>query len=174
MSLQPATVEFLQYLRQNPQIRDQIKARSGKTVLYAGKLILPAWREVDRFRETFPEYADKQTLPEVLALIALPGCQYDNLYQYLAHICENVPERPDQFVLWRAVSGIFAKNAVGSVSFCIGSEVTRAEKVFAATEIYVLMRNPNIDELTRDVLSYYKRCLENEDHAMNFSFFSAT
>jgi hypothetical protein len=32
--------------------------------------------------------------------------------------------------------------------------------VFAATELPALLRNPNIDAMTKDVVSYYERCLK--------------
>lgn len=172
MVLRPETIEFLQFLRLNPQIRDQIRARPGKTVVYAGKFILPAWREINAFREDHPEYADKQTLPEVLANISLVNHTHNNMLDYLNYVEDNVPWKPDGFIAWRAVSGIFAKNAVGSVSFCVGEGITKEEKVFAATELQVLLRNSNVDDLTKDVLQYYMRCLSNENDALNFSFFS--
>ena len=66
-----------------------------------------------------------------------------------------------------APSPFFAANAVGAVSFCIGSRVRPEEKVFAATEIPVLLRNPNVDVLTKDVLAYYLRCMQTHQADMN-------
>jgi hypothetical protein len=80
------------------------------------------------------------------------------------------PWKENGYTAWRALSGIFAANAIGTVSFYIGSSVTRAGKVFVATELPVLMRNPNVDAVTRDVLSYYQRCVQNGRSAINFGF----
>ncbi len=57
----------------------------------------------------------------------------------------------------------------------IGSGVQRRQpdednKVFAATEIAVLARNPNIDPTARDVLAYYQRCLLQGQTNMNFGY----
>ena len=70
------------------------------------------------------------------------------------------------------MSGIFAANAVGPVSFYVGSGINKKDKVFAATEIPVLLRNPNVDALTKDVLAYYQRCVQNKQQGINFGFIS--
>lgn len=49
-------------------------------------------------------------------------------------------------VAWRALSGILASNAVGTVSFAIGSGVTK------------------------DILACYQRCIRNRQAAINFGF----
>ena len=47
MPLQTTTVAILSYLRQNPSIRDQIRAGPGKTLLYAGSFMKPMWKEIE-------------------------------------------------------------------------------------------------------------------------------
>ena len=71
------------------------------------------------------------------------------------------------------ISGIFAANAIGAVSFQIGSDVGRANKVFAATELNVLQRNPNVDARTKDLLAYYQRRIRHDPSAVDFGFISA-
>jgi hypothetical protein len=34
----------------------------------------------------------------------------------------------------------------------------------------VLLRNPNIDSLTKDILGYFERCLKHGQSAINFGF----
>jgi len=68
------------------------------------------------------------------------------------------------------LSGIYASKAIGSVSFYIGSGVSKSNKVFAATEIPVLLRNPHVDPVTKDILSYYQRCIQSGQTAINFGF----
>lgn len=170
MPLQPPTKTLLAYLQKNPAIRNRIRAAPNKTLLYAGMIFMPAWKEIAELKRTNPQVADKETLPDVLVRIGLPGHPSPNLLSYVQDVERQVPWKPDGFALWRALSGIFAANAFGKVSFYIGSGVTKDEKVFAATEMSVLARNKNIDPLAMDLLEYYRRCLQNKQSAMNLSF----
>jgi hypothetical protein len=61
---------------------------------------------------------------------------------------------------WRLVSGLFAANAVGAVSFWLGSWDEGDRKIFAITELPVLRRNKNIDATTKELLDYYAQCIE--------------
>lgn len=83
-----------------------------------------------------------------------------------------VPWKDNGFIAWRALSGIFAANAVGAVSFNIGSGITTEDKVFAATEVPVLARNPNVDPMTKDILAYYQRCIRDGRSNMNFAYYA--
>jgi hypothetical protein len=173
MALLPQTRALLQFLQRNPQIRAQIRAAPDATVLYAGMLMKPAWKEIDEMRLRLPQMSTKRTLPEVLQSILLPGTAFVNLLHWVQSLDSVQPYKENGFIAWRAVSGIFASNAVGKVSFVIGSGVTRAEKVFAATELRVLMRNPRVDEITKDLLEYYQRCIDEGRPNLNLSFISA-
>ena len=131
----------------------------------------PAKKELDELKKTAPEIANKELLPDVLGRIQAAGTEHVSLLAYVEAVEKQVPWFGDGYTLWRALSGIYVSNAVGRVSFYIGSEVSiDRKKVFAATEISVLARNPNVDALSKDVLAYYQRCIENKQHAMNFSF----
>lgn len=85
---------------------------------------------------------------------------------------QKVPKNPDGLMIWKALSGIFAANASGAVSFWIGSGVNES-KVFVMAEIKILLRNPNVDPLAKDLLEYYLRCVENKNADMNVGFISA-
>jgi hypothetical protein len=172
MPLRPETRAFLGFLQTHPAIRDRIRAAPGKTLLYAGAFFKPVWREIEEMKRTRPELADKELLPDVLARIPAPGGSHASLLAYAQAVERQVPWKPDGFIVWRALSGIFAANAVGPVSFQIASGVS-GEKVFAATELWVLLRNPKIDALTRDVLAYYQRCIQNKQTAVNVGFVTA-
>ena len=76
-------------------------------------------------------------------------------------------------MIWRALSGIFAANAAGKVSFWVGGGVNDS-KVFVVTEIKVLARNPNVDPMVNgNLLEYYLRCVQNKNPDMNVGFISA-
>jgi hypothetical protein len=75
--------------------------------------------------------------------------------------------------MWRALSGIFAANAEGAVSFQIGSGVTPQRKVFAANEVAVLARNSKVDATTSDLVAYYQRCIASGQPDINTGFMSA-
>jgi hypothetical protein len=184
--LHSATMEFLRFLNGNPNVRRQIRALPGKTLLYAGDLpnhfatlwlaALPVasrptsartrggvvmngvWNRLETPADREPQLHDKQTLPQVLERIVLPATPHGTLLEYARYVHRRVPPMPDQSILWRALSGIFASNAVGGVSFYLGADVT-ATKVFATTEIPVLLRNAKIDGLTREMLAYYRLCI---------------
>jgi hypothetical protein len=155
----PQTRALLVFLNKNPPVREQIAAKTNSTILYAGRLIKPAWKEIAEWKESLPQLATKKTLPEVLETISIAGQQHPTLLAWVKSLDDLQPWNENGFIAWRAVSGIFASNAVGAVSFVIGSGISKSNKVFAATEISVLSRNPNIDEITRDLLQYYQRCL---------------
>ncbi len=171
MPLQQATRDLLIYLRQNPALRARIRARPNATLLYAGAFFRPIWREIldQKFRD--PQLAAKQILPDVLATLTGPGMPHANLLAWVQAIDAIQPWTENGFIAWRALSGIFAANAVGAVSFSIGAPISKANKVFAATEIGVLARNPNVDGTTRDLLAYFQRCLQSKQVVdINFGF----
>lgn len=173
MPLLAETRELLSFLRRNPSVRDQISAGPNATILYSGTIIKPAWREVAELKLRHPNLRERKTLPEVLGAINLVGQPFPNLLNWAQSLDPLVPWDENGFIGWRALSGIFASNAVGSVSFVIGSGISRAEKVFAATEVSVLLRNPNIDSTTRDLLEYYDRCVKERRADIGVSFIPA-
>jgi hypothetical protein len=173
MPLRPETRALLDFLRKHPLIREQIAAKPGATVLYAGKLIKPAWKEIAEWRIKNTELSTKQTLPDVLKGIKLSGQPFPSLLEWVKSIDSLGPWEENGFIAWRALSGIFASNATGSVSFVIGSEVKRQTKVFAATEAAVLARNPNVDKITKDLLDYYQRCIKAGKSDLCVSYISA-
>lgn len=173
MAFQPATKAFLSYLRAHPEVRHQIRAAPGRTLLYAGSFFKPMWQEIADYKRAHPEVAQKQMLPDVLARIMVPGTGYPNLMVYVQNVERQVPWQPDGFTLWRALSGIFASHATGAVSFQVGSGFAASEKVFAATEASVLARNPNVDATTKDLLAYFQRCIQSGQADINLGFISA-
>ena len=154
MPLMPPTKQLLTFLQKNPAVRSMIAAPPNATILYAGSFIRPVWKELEQLKLTNRELAQKQLLPEVLARIQTPGAPHPTLLAWAKALDALIPWKENGFIAWRALSGIFASNAIGTVSFYIGSGVTRSDKVFAATELPVLLRNPNVDAVTKDVLSY--------------------
>ena len=173
MTLQAPTKDFLSFLRLHPEIRNQIRAAPGRTLLYAGSFFKPMWKEIADYKRAHPEVADKQMLPDVLTRITAPGTGYFSLLAYVQDVERQVPWQPDGFTTWRALSGIFAANATGPVSFQIGSGVHAAQKVFAATEASVLSRNPNVDPTTKDLIAYFQRCIQSKHADINLGFISA-
>lgn len=173
--LHEQTKQFLSYLRRTPLARARICAPKDGTLLYSGKMMRNAWEEIAQLRER-GELPGLYTLPDVLANIPVPETGDPSLLRYTEATCKTVPWEDDGFIIWRALSGIFASQACGRVSFYIGSGISSDKhdvvhrKVFAVTELHVLARNPRVDTLTRDVLGYYLRCVENKNHALSFSF----
>ncbi len=170
MALLTQTRELLSFLRRNPAVRDQIAAGPDATILYSGEVIKPAWREVEDLKLRYSHLRGRKTLPEVLRGIGLIGQPFPNLLDWAQSLDSLVPWNENGFIGWRALSGIYASNAVGSVTFVVGSGITRADKVFAATEVSVLLRNPDIDATTRDLLEYYQRCIRQKRADIGVSF----
>ncbi len=170
MGLQPATRALLAILQAQPSLRWRIRAAPNCTLLYSGSFFKPIWKEIADFKRAHPELASKETLPDVLARLPVPGTTYPSLLAFVLDVEQ--PWQPDGFTVWRALSGIFASNAEGSVSFQIGSGVTAASKVFAATELAVLLRNPNVDGVTKDLLAYFQRCVQTRQADVNLGFIS--
>ena len=170
MALQPGTRALLAILQAQPSLRGQIRAAPDRTFLYSGSFFRPVWKEIADFKRAHPELASKEMLPDVLARLPVPGTTYPSLLAFV-HDVEQ-PWQPDGFIVWRALSGIFASNAVGGVSFQIGSHITPDSKVFAATEVGVLLRNPDVDAITKDLLKYFQRCIRNRQADVNLGFIS--
>jgi hypothetical protein len=167
MALHSETKAFLQFLQANPQLRSAIAAAPGNAILYAGKVNKAAWQEINEMKRTNAVLARKQTLHDVIQALPAPGTPHRSLLAYAEHVADSVPD-VDQNILWRALSGIYASNAHGAVSFYVGSGVSKADrKVFAQTEVAVIERNPNVDSLTRDAIAYYKRCVMTGNPEMN-------
>jgi hypothetical protein len=174
------TLEFVRYLNANRSVSGKIRAARDKTLVYAGDFgVRPIWREIRLQQRSSPELRDKELLPEVLARVATPGTGYANLLEYIEDLTGKdgrpgkVPWKPDGFKLWRVVSGIFAANAIGKVSFQIGTGVKPSDKVFASTEVRALMKNPNIDPVAKDLLAYYERCISSGVSDIGVGFVSA-
>lgn len=164
---------FFRYLHDHPEIRAQIRARPDATLLYAGKGFAPMWREIDTSRRFHAQLLDKQTLPDVLRMVEAPGSGYATLQAYLEALDPIEPWLKNGFFAWRAVSGIFAANATGKVSFLVGSGVSPDTKVFAATELTVLSRNTLIHPVCREVVEYYLHCIKTRKYDINTSYITA-
>jgi hypothetical protein len=167
MVLQPGTRALLSILHAQPALRWQIRAPRDRTLLYSGSFFRPVWKEIADAKRTRPELADKETLPEVLARLPVPGTTYPNLLAFVEDVEQ--PWQPDGYTVWRALSGIFASNAEGRVSFQVGSGIGQA-KVFAATEVPVLLRNPKVDPVTKDLIAYFQRCVRSRQPHVNLGF----
>ena len=167
--LQPVR-ELLSFLQKNAALRARIAAPPNATLLYAGRFFRPVWKEIEQLRVSRPEVASKTLLPDVLSRIATPGQSHPHLLGWAKALDALSPWHENGFIVWRALSGIFAANAVGAVSFYIGSGVTRDDKVFAATELPVLLRNPNVDATTKDLLAYFQRCVQRGQAEINLGF----
>jgi hypothetical protein len=170
MPLMPQTKQFLSFLRSNANVRKRIAAPPNETVLYAGNFMRPAWKDLEALKLSSPQFAQKKMLPDVLDNIGTPGTGYNTLLDWAKALDAVQPWKENGFIAWRALSGIYASNAVGVVSFYIASGITKTDKVFAATELPVLLRNPNVDALTKDILNYYERCIQRGESAINFGF----
>ena len=114
--LQP-TKDFLRYLQQNPAVRAKISAAPGRTLLYAGAFFRPVWQEINIQKKFLPQLANKEVLPDVLTRIQVPGTSHPNLLAWAQDLDRLQPWRDNGFIAWRALSGIFAANAAGAVSF---------------------------------------------------------
>lgn len=170
MPLLPQTKQLLNFLQKNPALRSRIAAPRDATLLYAGNFFRPVWMEIEALKRTNQAIASKRLLPDVLAAIQTPGQVHPNLLAWAKALDALVPWKDNGFIVWRALSGIFAANALGSVSFCIGSGITKENKVFAATELQVMARNPNVDPITKDILAYYQRCLSAATAPVDINF----
>lgn len=170
MPLTPETKQFLSFLRSNPNIRKLIAAPPNATVLYAGSFIRPVWKDLEALKLSSPQFAQKKMLPDALVSIGTPGTGHKTLLDWAKVLDAVQPWKENGFIAWRALSGIYASNAVGTVSFYIASGITKTDKVFAATELPVLLRNPNVAPITKDILSYYERCIQRGESAINFGF----
>jgi hypothetical protein len=189
MATQPADPgrQFLRFLFDHPNVRSQIRAPADRTLLYSGDLGTVNWNlpmPVTRTRTVWESLVARRArgesglegkliLPDVLARIVVPSeTGHATLLAYVEAVQPLVPWRPMGFKLWEALSGIFAANATGKVSFVVGQGVTGA-KVFASTEVRVLMRNPNVDPVAKDLLAFYLRCIEHKQTAINVSLLTA-
>lgn len=174
MALHAEILAFMQYLAANPGLRSRIGAPPNATLLYAGdtaqnglwkeKKSTPAYRKLETMKLTEPSLSQKKTLHDVIGTLPAPGTKFPSLLAYAEHVDQQVEKDgaglAERMLIWRALSGIYASNARGAVSFVLGDGVSReALKVFALTEIQVLERNPYIDSITREMIAYLKTCV---------------
>lgn len=171
MGLNQETRELLIYLNKHPEIRNKIRAEHDQTLLYAGNFFKPIWKEIEDDRRALGLTYSKKILPDILARIRLLNAPYPTFKVWLEQLDKIQPWKKNGYVAWRALSGIFASNATGKVSFMIGSGVSKSNnKVFAVTEIHVLDRNPKIDAVTKDAIQYYLRCVRSKNSEINTGF----
>jgi hypothetical protein len=120
-----------------------------------------------------PNLARLQTLGDVLDRLPPPGCADRTLKNYVERLLEQIPEWPDSFAIWSALSKIFASNAEGQVFFSVGSGIDKKRKVFATVEVEALRRNPRIDTITREMVYYFHDKLKAGEENINFGFVPA-
>lgn len=185
MALSSHTTLFLRYLHDHPAVRRAIRASPGKALFYAGDVKntignahygfgydSPVWKSLLKLQTAEAQWSDKEILPQVMERAPAPDTPFPSLRHYAAAVEEELrrtlpKDAPDMMIMWRALSGIFAANATGAVSFFLGAQSGGANKVFAATEIWNLLRNEQVDQTTRDYLAYLKRCLDSGQVDLN-------
>jgi hypothetical protein len=124
MSLEAETQAFLLYLDANQSVRSLIRAAPNKTLLYAGRFFGAIFEDLEKDKAKNANLAKLQTLSDVLMLVpAPPTCADRTLKSYVEGLLARVPERPDGFAVWNALSTIFAGNAEGRVYFTVGSGI---------------------------------------------------
>jgi hypothetical protein len=172
------TRDLLHFLHKNPIIRSNIKAPPDATLLYVGGFMRSMWLDIQMRRHPCfadPAYASKWTLADALRKIPTPG-QHPTLEAWALHLDRLEPFEQNGYVAWRALSGIFCANAMGKVSFCVGTwdpadaDPRKRLKVFPVTEIPVLLRNPRIDPTSRQMLEFYDRCVKGGQAAINVGY----
>lgn len=172
MPLLPETRGFLAYLQKHPELRFRIKAGRDRTILYAGdgfptlggSGFTPNWRALQDHQEKRPGVVE--SLHDILKTLPAPPPNVGTLQNYAQKLGEQEKRTNGiraERVIWRALSGIFASNAQGTVWFFVGSHVGPDTKVFALTEVHVLRRNPNISPESKDMLEYYVRCVHSRN-----------
>ena len=167
----PDVKAFHRYLHANPGRRKQIAAPPDRSIVYAGRFFRDMWKDLTEGARTDPARNDYVMLPDVLKSLPPPeGTVHgvSTLLDHLAYLDTLEPWGECGFLAWRSVSGIYAANARGRVRFSIGYGVRRERastkeppKVFAATEIWVLLRNSNLDPVSRDFAEYLARCVRS-------------
>ena len=182
--LSKEVTEFFDYLLDNREIVLRIRADPGKTLVYSGSFprngmwirngsqrtlhgeeMGGVWQHVLFQKKLNPHWRDKQILPEALVKIPVPT-RGGTLHDWVKELDKLKPWKDNGFLVWRALSGIFCANATGSVSFYIGSEISKDDKVFAAIEIDMLLDNPNVDATSKELLRYYQECLRTKQPAL--------
>lgn len=174
MPLLQDTTDFLTFLRQNPVLRRRIAAAPDKTLIYAGSFIRPMWKELAAIRLQHPHDTGFELLPEVLGKLPPPPGATGTLKTYVEGLTDEkrMPWKDNGFIIWRALSGIYASNAVGKVYMYVGSGITK-EKVLAATEIGVLARNPNVDPVSLEMIRYIQHCIRTGRADVNMGYLPA-
>jgi hypothetical protein len=175
MPLKAETQEILDYLRANEPVRSLIKAAPNKTLLYSGGFFQSIFKELEMEKRKNANLARLQTLSDVLELVpAPPGYAADRtLKRYVEGLLVRVPERPDGFAIWNALSTIFAGNAEGHVYFSVGSGISREDKIFVTGEIEALLNNPRLDDVTRDMVHYFHDQIQKGEVDINVGFVPA-
>jgi hypothetical protein len=152
---------------QHKEVRNRIRADRNKTLVYAGSFFAPIWRELELFQLKNP--GTVQVLPDVLKKIPAPPGYAGTLKDHVEALTRKIPPN-EGMMIWKALSGIFASNAEGTVYFSVGSGVGAKDKVFPSTEISVLSRNLNISSEARQMVEYYQRCVREKRTDMNAGF----
>ncbi|MFT8245318.1 hypothetical protein [Roseomonas sp. BN140053] len=157
------------------QWRNQLAAATGKP---SGNRTRAMWEELERLKSADRARNDFVMLPDILKeLPSPPGADIGvtTMYGHLEVLDRLEPWNVNGFIAWRAVSGIYASNARGRVRFCVGEIGAgpdgkadwRGSKVIAATEMWVLLRNREVDEETRSMAEYLIDCVRSKNPKIN-------
>jgi hypothetical protein len=99
-----------------------------------------------------------------------PGTGYDSLLDWPKALDAVQPWKENGFIVLHALSGIYASDAVGTAPFYIASGIAKTDKALQQLNSQSSRGNPNVDPLTKDILSYYERCIQRGESAINFGF----
>jgi hypothetical protein len=167
VALQPGTRALLSILHAHPSLRWQIRGVPNATLLFTASFFRPVWREIADLKRTNPAVKSKDTLLDVLGRLPVPGTSYSSLLAFVQDV--DHPWQPDGFTVWRALSGILASNADGKVFYQIGAGI-EPSKIYAAAELSGVLRDPNVDAVTKDLLAYLQRCVQSRQPGVNLEF----
>ncbi len=162
MTVTRRTEKFLNFLEDNPSIRERIGAAPDRTMIFCGHFEKEIWAEYEGLRRRFSFLANFKLLHEILKSIEIAHANYSDLYSWIKAIGNEAPEKENSFLAWSAVSKIMCSNARGKVSFLIGDGVNPVNKVFAKVELETLINNQNLHPNSYDMLRYCNDRLQNE------------
>ncbi len=145
--IDPELRRVMGFLNRNPGVRARIPAPKDKTVVYSGgvesvKDVFHAYRQLAHAKALDPQRFDYVTLEERLRSLHVPEFG-ESLFEHANRVSDGLIQLrlDDQaLILWRALSGLYVRGAVGRVRALVlpGKHVARS--VFALTEVNVLLR----------------------------------
>lgn len=155
--IHPELRAVMVFLNKHAAVRTRIAAPPNKTIVYSGGVdsvqgVFRAWKMLADAKTQDPRRFDYVTLEERLRTLHVTDFG-ETLFEHANRVSRELERKGagDQaLILWRALSGIYVRGAVGRVRALVLPGPGIGKSVFSLTEVQVLLRPDVLSKIDID------------------------